>query len=62
MLLYVPQEGALALHFTGTLRLEQTRFKVPVTNWGSLPLALEQGEVEVHNEEVIVIGECGSLW
>ena len=38
----------------------QTDFKVPVTNWGSLPVMLQQGDTVAHVEEaVIVTGDDG---
>ena len=32
----------------------QNEFKVPVTNWGNLPLSLDQGDINKHIEEAVV--------
>ena len=40
----------------------QTDFKVPVTNWGSVPLMLQQGDLIAHVEEATVVTKDDNVW
>ena len=42
--------------------LGQSEFKIPVTNWGNLPLSLEQGDIIACIEEAAVVGEDADVW
>ena len=40
----------------------QTDFKVPITNWGSLPVMLQQGDIVAHIEEATIVTEDDYVW
>ena len=42
--------------------MDQTEFKAPVTNWGNLPLVLQQGDVVAHIEEAAIGTEDDDVW
>lgn len=61
----VPKEDELASRecdFAEGLWVGQQNFQVPVTNWGSQPLVLEQGSVIGHIEEAAVIDKNDVIW
>ena len=54
----VPKEDTLALmncEVAEGIWMGQTELKIPVTNWGSLPLVLQQGDVIAHIEEAAIV-------
>ena len=61
----VPKEEVLAQNqcdFAEGLWCGQSEFEIPVTNWGTQPLTLDQGSVVGHIEEAVIIGENDELW
>ena len=61
----VPREEVLArdqCDFIEGLWFGQTEFKIPVTNWGTQPLVLDQGSVVGHIEEADMVGESDEIW
>ena len=61
----VPKEEVLArdqCDFIEGLWFGQTEFKIPVTNWGTQPLILDQGSVVGHIEEADMVKENDEIW
>ena len=61
----VPKGEVLAQNqcdFAEGLWCGQSEFEIPVTNWGTQPLTLDQGSVVGHIEEAVIIGEKDDLW
>ena len=61
----VPKEDSLAsmnCDFAEGFWVGQTDFKVPVTNWGSLPLTLQQGDIITHVEEATIVTKDDDVW
>ena len=54
----VPKEGTLAAQQCDILEglwTGSSKFYVPITNWGTRPMMLEEGEIVAHIEEASLI-------
>ena len=61
----VPKEDSLAsmnCDLVEGIWMGQTDFKVPVTNWGSLPLMLQQGDTIAHVEGATIVTGDDDVW
>ena len=61
----VPMEDSLASMNCDLVEgfwMGQTEFKIPVTNWGSVPLMLQQGDLIAHVEEAIIVTKDDDVW
>ena len=61
----VPEEDCLASMNCGLVEgvwRGQTYFTTPVTNWGSLPITLQQGDNVAHVEEATIVPQDNDVW
>ena len=61
----VPKEDSLAsinCDLVEGIWMGQTEFKVPVTNWGSVPLMLQQGDLIACVEEATIVTKDDDVW
>ena len=61
----VPKEDSLAsmnCDLVEGIWMGQTEIKVPVTNWESVPLMLQQGDLIAHVEEATIVTKDDDVW